>query len=111
MACFAGMLANKVSSFHPTIIKKDENEKTAKGSLEINATQYEAIIDGMHFATTRGTARRCNIKVSIVKLEGNRNMELNLAWFIGFAPIENPAVAVAVLVGKGYSSRSNTKLV
>ena len=24
--------------------------------------------------------------------------EVNLAWFIGFAPIENPAVAVAVLV-------------
>lgn len=104
MACFAGMLANKVSSFHPTIIKKDENEKTAKGSLEINATQYEAIIDGMHFATTRGTARRCNIEgISIAGKTGtgqwrNRNMELNLAWFIGFAPIENPAVAVAVLV-------------
>ena len=28
----------------------------------------------------------------------NRNMELNLAWFIGFAPLENPKVAIAVLV-------------
>ena len=25
-------------------------------------------------------------------------MELNLAWFIGFAPVKNPEVAIAVLV-------------
>ena len=28
----------------------------------------------------------------------NHNMKLSLAWFIGFAPVKNPQVAIAVLV-------------
>ena len=58
----------------------------------------------MHLATIRGTARRCQIEgISIAGKTGtgqwrNRNMELNLAWFIGFAPVEKPRVAIAVLV-------------
>ena len=58
----------------------------------------------MQLATTQGTARRCKIEgISIAGKTGtgqwrNRNMELNLAWFIGFAPVEKPAIALAVLV-------------
>ena len=28
----------------------------------------------------------------------NHNMKLNLAWFVGFAPVEKPEVAIAVLI-------------
>ena len=28
----------------------------------------------------------------------NHNMKLSLAWFIGFAPIKDPEVAIAVLI-------------
>lgn len=58
----------------------------------------------MRKATEQGTARRCQIKgISIAGKTGtgqwrNHNMNLNLAWFVGFAPVEEPEVAVATLV-------------
>ena len=59
---------------------------------------------GMQQATEKGTARRCQIKgISIAGKTGtgqwrNHNMNLNLAWFVGFAPVNEPEVAVAILV-------------
>ena len=58
----------------------------------------------MHLATTKGTAHRCKIEgIDIAGKTGtgqwrNHNMKLNLAWFVGFAPLENPEVAIAVLI-------------
>ena len=67
----------------------------------------------MQKATERGTARRCKIHgISVAGKTGtgqwrNHNMNLNLAWFVGFAPVENPEVAIATLV-EGYPSGSST---
>ena len=58
----------------------------------------------MHLATIRGTAKRCKVEgVEIAGKTGtaqwrNHNMKLSLAWFIGFAPVEKPEVAIAVLI-------------
>jgi penicillin-binding protein 2 len=104
MACFAAKIGKKVSHFEPSIIKQNSIKPKVLPPLEVNATSYGAIIEGMHLATIRGTARRCQIEgISIAGKTGtgqwrNRNMELNLAWFIGFAPVEKPKVAIAVLV-------------
>ena len=104
MACFAAKIGKKVSHFEPSIIKQNSIKPKVLPPLEVNATSYGAIIEGMHLATIRGTARRCQIEgISIAGKTGtgqwrNRNMELNLAWFIGFAPVEKPRVAIAVLV-------------
>ena len=104
MACFAAMLATRQSSFSPTIIKQQRELIRKEKALNIPDSDYLAIIEGMQLATTQGTARRCKIEgISIAGKTGtgqwrNRNMELNLAWFIGFAPVEKPAIALAVLV-------------
>jgi penicillin-binding protein 2 len=58
----------------------------------------------MRKSASIGTARR--VKVAGVAIAGktgtgqwrNNNMKLNVAWFIGFAPVNKPEVAVAVLV-------------
>jgi penicillin-binding protein 2 len=48
--------------------------------------------------------KRCKIEgIDIAGKTGtaqwrNHNMQLNLAWFIGFAPVQNPEVAIAVLI-------------
>ena len=58
----------------------------------------------MHLATTDGTAHRCRIEgIDIAGKTGtgqwrNDNMKLNLAWFVGFAPLDDPEVAIAVLI-------------
>jgi membrane peptidoglycan carboxypeptidase len=62
--------------------------------LGIDKAFLDEIIKGMRKATEQGTARRCHIKgISIAGKTGtgqwrNHNMNLNLAWFVGFAPVE-----------------------
>ena len=64
----------------------------------------DEIIAGMQKATEQGTARRCKLNgISVAGKTGtgqwrNHNMNLNLAWFVGFAPVEKPEVAIATLV-------------
>ena len=105
MACFIAKLAVNKSEFIPGIIKTNSpRTSTEKFSPLVNPEHRKAIVEGMIQATTDGTARRCRIKgVDIAGKTGtgqwrNHNMKLNLAWFIGFAPADNPRVAITVLV-------------
>jgi len=103
MACFAAALSRNEKRFHPTLLK---SHKTLQKSAPIGISDYEykAIIDGMVLATTKGTAKRCRIEgIDVAGKTGtaqwrNHNMKLSLAWFIGFAPVEKPEVAIAVLI-------------
>jgi len=103
MACFAASLARNEKIFKPTLIKKSK-ELQKSDPIGLSEDDYNAIVDGMHLATTNGTAKRCQLDgIEIAGKTGtaqwrNHNMKLSLAWFIGFAPIENPEVAIAVLV-------------
>ena len=103
MACFAASLANRQKIFKPTLVRNKLPTSPIE-SIGLTDRDYEAIVDGMKEATVRGTAKRCKIEgVSIAGKTGtaqwrNHNMKLSLAWFIGFAPIEDPQVAIAVLV-------------
>ena len=103
MACFAAALANKHKTFQPTLIRSNKSKRHAE-PIGLSEQDLAAIVDGMHLATTKGTAKRCRIPgVEIAGKTGtaqwrNHNMKLSLAWFIGFAPIKNPEVAIAVLI-------------
>ena len=103
MACFTAALAKNQKTFYPTLILGKRNDKPSN-PIGLSEENYKAIIEGMHLATQKGTAKRCQIKgIDIAGKTGtaqwrNHNMKLSLAWFIGFAPIDNPKVAVAVLV-------------
>ena len=103
MACFAAALAKRQKIVQPTLIYSNKVSSPSP-SIGLNDNEYKAIIEGMHQATVRGTAKRC--KIDGVKIAGktgtaqwrNHNMKLSLAWFIGFAPLEKPEVAIAVLI-------------
>jgi len=103
MACFAAALARNEKIFQPTLIKSKRG-KHKPNPIGINDHYYDAIIDGMHQATINGTAKRCRIDgIDVAGKTGtaqwrNHNMKLSLAWFIGFAPVKNPEVAIAVLI-------------
>jgi penicillin-binding protein 2 len=106
MACFAAALANKNKDFTPRLIKTKSNQKehTSNDPIGLSIEDMNAIINGMHDATVKGTAKRCKLEgVEVAGKTGtaqwrNHNMQLNLAWFIGFAPVQKPEVAIAVLV-------------
>jgi len=106
MACFAAALANQNRIFKPKLIKLNSvlSEEVSSQPIGLSNEDMNAIIGGMHDATIKGTAKRCKIEgIDVAGKTGtaqwrNHNMQLNLAWFIGFAPVQNPEVAIAVLI-------------
>ena len=105
MACFIAKLAVNKNEFTPSIVKTINPRSSPRKFLPlVNPMNRKAIVEGMIQATTDGTARRCRIEgVDIAGKTGtgqwrNHNMKLNLAWFVGFAPADDPRVAISVLV-------------
>jgi len=104
MACMIAKLASNNLSFQPSILYQDKKRSDVSTPLGITEEDRLAIIDGMHLATTDGTAHRGKIEgIDVAGKTGtgqwrNHNMKLNLAWFVGFAPLDNPEVAIAVLI-------------
>ena len=103
----ASVAKNQVYS-HPSILKQSPEQlarRPAPKPLGLPENLHKAIIDGMNRAVSpTGTARAAIIKgvniggktgtAQINKKDGN----LELAWFVGFAPIEDPKIAVVALV-------------
>ena len=104
MACMIAKLATNNLSFQPSILYQDKKRTNVSTPLGIREEDRLTIIDGMHLATTDGTAHRGKIEgIDVAGKTGtgqwrNHNMRLNLAWFVGFAPLDTPEVAIAVLI-------------
>jgi len=105
MACFMASLARGQTRTKPSLIHHSPSEQQRSAPIGLPADQYQALIDGMERVTLSGTARRaCQIEglriaaktgtAQVRKLEGT----IELAWIVGFAPVENPQVAFAVLI-------------
>lgn len=69
----------------------------------INAKHYNPIVEGMRTAVTGGTCRGANIPDIVVcgKTGTAENIGKDHSIFMGFAPMENPKVAVMVFVENG----------
>ena len=115
MACFTASVARRETRTIPTILKVPDDKRAYvnHGGEAIGLTdiQYDRILKGMEQAVNYGTAQLCKIPgIEIAAKTGtaqvrdsNRNSptfgeKLTLAWFIGFAPIDNPSIAIAVMV-------------
>jgi penicillin-binding protein 2 len=104
MASMVARIATNRQHFTPTLMNSKDSILEPSPTLGLKEDHLKKIIAGMQKATERGTARRCKIHgISVAGKTGtgqwrNHNMNLNLAWFVGFAPVENPEVAIATLV-------------
>ena len=128
MARYISILANGGNRVSPTIIKtirnsdgsevsKDEIEKFVNKKLdipeenveniEINSNNLNAILEGMKSVTSDsgGTAyvRFKDFNISVGGKTGSAEAPNNKvhAWFVGFAPFENPEIAIVVMVENG----------
>ena len=114
VAIYTMALANNGTLFVPHIVKAFQNpvDATIKNkSLQIanqdlfDVEYFELIKKGMREAVTQGSARQLNdltIKVAgktgTAQVGGNK---LPHAWFIGFAPYDNPEIALTILIENG----------
>lgn len=128
IAKYISTLVNKGKEVNPTIIKtilnSDGTEETKENirkfsnsqlgiteeenseTLEIKSENLTAILEGMRSVTgeTGGTAyavfRNFNIEVGGKTGSAQAGNTVN-AWFAGFAPFDNPEIAVVVMVESG----------
>lgn len=76
-------------------------------NIEINQSYLKAVLEGMRSVTsdTGGTAyvRFKDFNISVGGKTGSAEAPNNQvhAWFVGFAPFENPEIAIVVMVENG----------
>ena len=128
MAKYISMLANGGHKIDPTIIKTIRNANGSESSredikkfvnnklgiqeeetedLQIQQKNLDAVLKGMESVTqdSEGTAyvRFKDFGISVGGKTGSAEAPGNKvnAWFVGFAPFENPEIAIVVMVENG----------
>lgn len=127
MAKYISMLVNGGNKVNPTIIKTIKNADGSEVSrteikqyvaeklgikednnenMQISQTNIDAILEGMRGVTSEsgGTAysifKNFNIEIGGKTGSAQTGVSTN-AWFVGFAPYDNPEIAVVVLIENG----------
>jgi len=98
------ILVNEVISADGIIIKKNQTEVLTKVTSEITANKIKNM---MIKVVNEGTGTKARIEnISVAGKTGTAENETGMdhAWFIGFAPADNPQVAVSVIIENSGSS-------
>jgi penicillin-binding protein 2 len=103
MATFAASLANETYFIPPTLLHAQRPAPVGE-PIALGREAIDLIKDGMRFAGERGTARLAGgPALPVAGKTGTAQVRKDgqpttLAWFVGYAPVQNPRIAVAVLV-------------
>jgi penicillin-binding protein 2 len=106
MCCYVSSIARGMTTTKPTILKvKGEGRDLGGKPLPIHPTEYNAILDGLRLCVTDGTGRlvQRDVNIPVSGKTGTAQIRINgrestVAWFMCFAPTDDPRVAVAVMV-------------
>jgi penicillin-binding protein 2 len=111
MACYAMALANGGTIYQPHAVRAIYNKKTAKfdsvayGSrrLPISPEVSRLLRQAMYLVVNGASGTGAAARVPGISIAGKTGTAQNPhgkdhAWFIGFAPFENPQIAVCVLL-------------
>ena len=116
MANFASAIANRGFFYKPHFVKKINNQANIsfeKNLTSIDKENFEVVINGMVDVVERGTARIAKIKniniagktgtvENFILIEGEKKQLTDHSIFIGFAPANDPKIAVCVFIENGY---------
>ena len=114
MANVASVIANRGYYFTPHVVRQIEGieripEKyLMKNYTKISPSHFEPVIEGMHEVTLTGTA--AHIAIAGIDIAGKTGTVQNPhgknhSAYIAFSPLENPKIAIAVVVEEaGYGS-------
>ena len=109
-------LLNKVVASDGSVT--EEITPTIENILEIKDENLEAVHEGMYLVThgDRGTLRSLfrDFPINVAAKSGTAQENLNKSshtWFVGFAPYENPQIAITVMIPFGEDSLSPAAVV
>ena len=108
IANLGATIANRGTYITPHLVKSIENEeidstyRTFKKTM-VSPRNYEEVIKGMRLAVTGGTCRAADIPgLNVCGKTGTaENRGKDHSVFMGFAPMDNPKIAIAVYVENG----------
>jgi penicillin-binding protein 2 len=114
MASFMASLARGQTTTKPSLLHDPNRPRQQSESLGLTASQSIALTDGMQRVITKGTAagifglpkyKMPGLTIAAKTGTAQKDATVNgvtgkveLAWFVGYAPVENPQIAVAVIV-------------
>ncbi len=104
MAALTAAFATGRDRVQPTLLRGGPSDIPATAPVGLRPAHYQSILRGMIEAVETGTARNARLPgIPIAGKTGtaqvpSRAGRLHMAWFVGFAPVEEPAIALAVLV-------------
>jgi penicillin-binding protein 2 len=107
MACFTASVARGEVYTKPTLIHRANAPVQQNEPIGLTPTQRAALLAGMEGCVTHGTAAKTlaltDFQVPGIRFGGKTGTaqipgKKNVAWFICFAPLENPEIAVAVAI-------------
>ena len=108
IANLGATIANRGTYITPHLVKGIEGDTIAEEfrtpkSTMVTAPIYEQVVEGMRMAVTDGTCRAANIPGLEVcgKTGTAQNKGKDHSAFMGFAPMHNPKIAIAVYVENG----------
>ena len=108
IANLSATIANRGYFITPHVVKEVEDEPldtlyTNRRYTKVQREHYETVVQGMRAAVTGGTCRAANIPgLDICGKTGTaQNKGKDHSAFMGFAPMDNPKIAVAVYVENG----------
>jgi penicillin-binding protein 2 len=108
IANLAATIANRGYFITPHVVKEVEDEPldtlyTNRRYTKVSRPNYEVVVKGMRSAVLGGTCRAANIPgIEVCGKTGTaQNRGKDHSAFMGFAPMDNPRIAVAVYVENG----------
>lgn len=108
MAVYTAVIANKGTIYQPHIVREIEEIATQRKEmvpfdykqLGINSNYFDIIHQGMYRVVTSGTGTAAFVPgLKICGKTGTaQNPGKDHSWFVCFAPMDNPQIAIAIIV-------------
>ncbi|MBT5901336.1 MAG: peptidoglycan glycosyltransferase [Opitutaceae bacterium] len=111
MATFTASVARGQTQTTPYLTHDPNRPVQQTAPLGLTPGDYSALLEGMEECTISGTSRTSFTTIRNMRIPGLRvggktgtaqkrtpKGTINFAWFIAFAPIERPQIAIAVIV-------------
>ncbi|GAB5560281.1 MAG: penicillin-binding protein 2 [Synoicihabitans sp.] len=111
MATFTASVARGQTRTIPYLTHDPNRPAQKSAPIGLSPADYAGLLEGMEECTISGTSRTSfttipNMRIPGLRVAGKTGTAqkrsakgtINFAWFIAFAPIENPQVAIAVVV-------------
>jgi penicillin-binding protein 2 len=99
-ACFTASLARGETETKPTILHDPDRPAQHTAPIGLSPGDYRAILEGMNQCYQIGTARLARVDglSGAAKTGTAQKGRIELAWTIAFAPLEDPQIAIVVVL-------------